>query len=578
MMVCVQDPGPCPTRAHATTTCSSTPFDGGVVADAGKAADGGEIKVDCHWKCDTGYVDTNDDLEAPPGKHSDGCNCHVTAAVDLPSYPMFPDTNCDGINGSVDDAVFVDTLTGNDTTGDGTMDKPFKTIQTGINFAASTTAATGFPGIHKDVYVSLGTYMEHVSMVDGVSLYGGYDAATKWSRSANNATVIASTTNVGIDAAGLAHAVTIQLVTVEETAPSGLASNGGGESAYGIRLVNCSGGVTVEGCTVTAQPGVAAPTPAANGTTGAVGGNDQGATNGGVTQGPGGGSSCGAPGGQGGSSESGIANGTQGANGTTAPNGGQGATGGNPGSAGSCSTFSASNGTSGFQPSVPGTNGGPGTNGAAPTSDIGTFDSSGNYLPAAGSPGASPGFPGGGGGGGGSGGGTQYGCGFADYSCCNTPSGAGGGGGGGGCGGTVGSGGAGGGGSFAVVAVSTTLTSNANHYTTSAGGPGGQGGNGGPGGQGGQGGGGGLAPNEGDHVGGNGGPGSNGGNGGAGGAGAGGAGGPSVCILYSGTSPIPTGDSCNNGSGGSPGLGGTNGQNVAPSGPMGMTGVSANAQ
>ncbi len=572
---CVQNAGPCPTRAHAKTTCSSTPIDGGVMADAGRTADGGDIPADCFWTCDVGYVDTNGDLEVPPSQHSDGCNCDITNPVDIPTYPTFTDTNCDGINGSVEDAVFVDTMTGQ-STNPGTMALPLKTIQEGINLAATTTPPTGFPGTHKSVYISLGTYSEHIAMVDGVSLYGGYDAATKWSRALTNATVIASPTNVGIDAASLATAFTIQFVTVEETAPSGLASNGGGQSAYGIRVVNCSGGATIQGCTVTVPGGVPAPTPAANGTAGAPGGNDPGANS--TSQGPGGSSSCGAPGGPGGLSvDNGVEQGNQGSTGTTAMNGGLGATGGSPGGAGSCSDFSASGGGNGFSPGGTGGNGGPGADGAAAAA-LGSFDSSGNYLPAAGSTGQSAGFPGGGGGGGGSGGGTQYGCGTLGLGCCNTPSGAGGGGGGGGCGGAPGSGGAGGGGSFAVVAISSSITSTANNYNTGSGGAGGAGGNGGPGGGPGSGGAGGVAPNEGDQISGNGASGSAGGQGGQGGGGSGGAGGPSVCIAYSGIAPTVSGDVPNNSGGGAGGAGGTNGVAVAPMGQQGPTGLTLNIQ
>jgi hypothetical protein len=574
-LYCVQDPGPCPARANATTTCSATPFDGGVMADAGMASDGGDIGADCSWTCTTGWVDTNGDLEAPPGQPSNGCDCQVTNPIDLPTYPIFTDTNCDGINGTVADAVFVDTKTGNDGN-PGTMAAPLQTIQAGVNLAGAQTSPTGFPSPVKDVYISLGTYNEHVSMVNGVSLYGGYDASNKWSRAVSNATVIASPTNVGIDAASLSSPFTIQLVTIQETLPSGLVSNGGGDSAYGVRVVDCSGGATIQGCTITAQPGVSAPTPAPNGSTGMQGANDTGAN--GTTQGPGGASACGANGGPGGASVSGVGQGNQGGTGTTAMGGGTGATGGSPGGAGSCSTFSASNGGNGFSPGSAGLTGNPGGNASAAAAAIGSFDSSGNYLPSNGTPGAAAGFPGGGGGGGGSGGGTDYGCGYFSASCCATSSGAGGGGGGGGCGGAPGSGGAGGGGSFAVVVVSSTLTSIANHYSTGSGGAGGAGGNGGPGGGGGQGGGGGSAPTGNDHVGGAGAAGSAGGQGGQGGGGAGGAGGPSVCILYSGTSPQTSGDDCTNASPASGGTGGTNGQGSAPGGPLGATGLTASVQ
>jgi len=569
--VCVHNPGPCPSRANATTTCSATPLDGGVAADAGAKGDGGDISASCEWHCQTGWVDTNGDLDAPIGQASNGCDCQVTNAVDLPDYPNFADTNCDGIDGTIADAIFVDTVTGSDSN-NGTMAHPMKTIQAGINTAGSFPAATGFPGLHRDVYVSMGTYGEHVAMVDGVSLYGGYNAATGWSRALTNITTIASTQNVGIDAASLPHAFAIQFVTVTTANATGTAaSGGGGQSAYGIRIESCAGGATVTGCTITPGSGASASTTQPKGSNGAAGGNGGASTGTGV--GTAGASSCGATGGAGGAGVGNLNGGLPGQPGTTVPGGGAGGPQGQGGTSGGCVEFGSSSPGNPAPPVISGgANGNVGVN--APMGPAnGSVDSSANYIPATGIPGVSSGEPGGGGGGGGSGGGTQHGCGTANYNCCESDSGGGGGGGGGGCGGSFGPAGLGGGGSFGILIVSSTVTTSANKVTTGKGGAGGPGGEGGLGGGGGSGGSGGLNTNAGDQPAGNGAAGAAGGSGGKGGGGSGGPGGPSICFLYSGTSPTSVGDTCTNSSGGAGGLGGGNGQSTAASGPTGAIGV-----
>ena len=567
---CVHEPAPCPARANATTTCGTMPVDGGVLADAGQTADGGSIPAECSWACNMGYVDANGDLDAPIGQMSNGCECQDTNPIDLPDYPNFADTNCDGIDGTVADAIFVDTMTGNDTN-PGTMALPKKTIQAGVNAAGAASSPMGFPSPHKDVYVSLGTYSEHVSMVNGVSIYGGYDAATKWSRSLSNETLLASPDNVGITASGLAHAFSIQLFTITTpTSTTGTAPNGGGQSAYGIQILSCSGGVTVQGCSIAPGPGAAAPTMQSSGAAGAIGAGGGNASN--ESQGGGGSSSCGANGGPGGAGVGNINNGANGSAGTTLPGGGQGGPGGIGGSSGNCSLLTAGGGGNGNPPSTNGINGTFGVN-AMLGPAIGTTDAQGNYLPASGVPGVSAGEPGGGGGGGGSGGGTQHGCGFLDDSCCESDSGGGGGGGGGGCGGAAGGGGFGGGGSIAILVVSSSLNSSSNTMSPGKGGAGGPGGEGGLGGSGGGGGAGGANTNAGDHAAGNGASGAQGGSGGKGGGGSGGAGGPSACFAYSGTTPISAGDTCNASSGGAGGAGGGNGQSTAATGPTGLTGT-----
>ena len=94
--------------------------------------------------------------------------------MDVSSNDLFEDTNCDGIDGDAANAIFV-APTGRDTY-PGTRAQPKRSIVAGIEAAA----AMGF-----DVYVSVGDYtiVETLELVNGVSVFGGYDAAMDWRRS-----------------------------------------------------------------------------------------------------------------------------------------------------------------------------------------------------------------------------------------------------------------------------------------------------------------------------------------------------------------------------------------------------------
>ena len=397
----------------------------------------------------------------PPG-------CTVTDAVDRPTLALV-DGNCDGIVGNAASAIFVDGAGGNDANA-GTKTAPRKTIQAGI-------AAASVLG--KDVYVSKGRYAEQVALADGVSVFGGYDAANGWSRALANVTAIDAPAPVALTAASLTMPTEVQLVEVNAASAAGVEVNGDGVSSVGI-LVTSSNAVTIRGCTVTAGNGSAGADGAA-GAPGAAGGNGGDATS--TVGGAPGSSPCGAGGGAGGNGVLGATPGLPGAGGARAPGGGAGAPGGLGGAAGACTVSSSSNGGAAPAPAFAGETGAFGVD-IGPGQAFGTFSAAGTYRPPAG-PDGLPGLPGGGGGGGGSGGGAASGTNFFCTDCSAMASGAGGGGGGGGCGGSGGSGGRGGGGSFAVVTVASMVSIEEATLATGAGGVGGRGGSGGaPGGPG----------------------------------------------------------------------------------------------
>jgi len=405
-----------------------------------------------------------------------------------------------------------------------------------INFAMARAQAEGL----SCVFVQAGTYKEIVTLIDGVTVDGGYDA--NWERDAFVFPAHLVEIVGGADA-GLGHYATAIL----DNAPNGATisnltlvtpdamgvMNGSGLNAYGV-YANASGTLTIEDVRIACGNGAsggdgkagtdATQSSAPLGTSGEAGGSapncdsttqangGNGAQNGLV--GP---SSRGGNGGRGGTADTRCSfppdndsnPGFPGLNATLALNGVYG-DGGNGGSA-NCGA------------------GAPGLDGRVADGDGGSGGGGGVLVGAAwvslpGDDGSIGEHGGGGGGGGGAGG-------------CDAGGGSyGAGGGGGGAGGVragfAGTGGDGGGGSFGVFAIDTDVVALNTNIIRGVGGDGGNGGDAGlgqPGGSGGTGG----QPAGASQPGGSGGDGGRGGHSGAGG---GGAGGPSVGLYVSGGS------------------------------------------
>jgi len=446
-------------------------------------------------------------------------------AADLPDLAQL-DSNCDGIDGTIANSVFVSS-TGNDGN-PGTMSAPKLTIN-----AAIATAASYVPA--REVLVAAGRYDQPggLALHSGVGVYGGYVGDGWELRAGSNATVVTGSPQAAL--ADGATGVTLQLLTLRGSADE---TRGADPSVYGLRAVNGSH-VRIENVTVTAgdarngavgspgQNGVSAPAAAdrSAGAPGTMSGSASGVASP-CPAGPAGGMGMTGPGYPGG------AGGTGGVCGTTTGAGGgagggpsgilaPGGVGGAAGSFGSAVAGGNGAGGAGFT-GVSGDAGAPGSGGSD------GFDSAGPAWN--GSSGGTGGNGGPGGGGGGGGGGSAWVC-----PCSPTTylGGGGGGGGAGGAGGLGGGGGSAGGGSFAVYLWNSSVAITNSSLTAGNGGDGGSGGAQGSGGDGGAGGLGGASLLFGFGAGG---PGGAGGSGGVGGGGGGGAGGPSVGIFRGGTS------------------------------------------
>ncbi len=478
----------------------------------------------------------------------------VVIPNNLPDPPddQFQDTNGDGIDGVIAGAVFVAPPPTGDDANAGTPDEPKATI-------AAAIAAAVADGTKDQVYISNGTYLETVTLVAGISLYGGYDEASDWDPSASNVATIDGDTTAVIGAS-INQPTVLDLLTIESADNLQLGGN-----STGIYLTE-STMVTLRNLTVTAGDGGAgiAGTPGSQGLPGKDG---QAGT---LPVGGAGGDTVMAAD----LSRPGSGKGGDGGNGSTTVgvNGGDGGNGlpwlpggGGPG------------GLGGLEPqpgdldacAVPGLDGEPGGIGSIALDGLagGGGDGDGSVVSGrwVGTPGAdgeygAPGF------GGGAGGGGSAGRELGPAPCPVLAGGGGGGGGSGGQGGDFGTGGQGGGGSFGIFANNTIVDIEASTITAGNGGAGGDGGDAGPGGDGGNG-----APGSGGDVsqsdpalaGGRGGDGGNGGAGGLGGAGGGGGGGVSYAVYRAGTSTVTISTATltagTGGAGGLGGLGGTGG-------------------
>lgn len=473
-------------------------------------------------------------------------NCNGVIDEGYAMNPDLPDDNnldenCDGIDGTEADAIFV-AVNGNATNA-GTRLAPLSTITDGI----AKAIALG----KKQIYVSAGNYNEKVVLSNGISIFGGYNASLNWERNNSNevhiiSNVVESGNLIAIEAINISLPTTLDRVFVK-TLDASLPSI----SNYAVYLNNSSG-VTLKNCVITSGNGGGGQS-GANGVVGANGLNGNFGQNGDCNANLGGNGGAGAPngacgtaGGNGGKGGYGNSSGYYGQNGTGSGGGngmgGPGGIAGNPGMAGGNGTIGSS-----------GINGNNGAGGSGGSIVSGFWKGNDGLTGTNGTNGH--------GGGGGGGGGGNY------CALCTAGKGnGGGGGGGGGCFGTAGNGGTAGGSSFGVFAINCNGAQIiSNSIFSGNGGNGGSGGNAGLGGSGGIGGYGGSYCTSDIGRGGNGG---NGGNGGRGGFGGGGAGGSSYALyLINSASISPTANTLG---AGSAGAGGTSGGNA------GSPGVSAN--
>ncbi|MBL8910237.1 MAG: hypothetical protein JNM17_05990 [Archangium sp.] len=515
----------------------------------------------CSFVCSPGWIDLN-------MNPNDGCECNPANTTDLPDL-QFLDVNCDGIDGEVNNGIFVSPM-GNDAN-NGTMMMPVQTIQAALGLAATMGK--------RDIYVAEGTYNGPLDLsgVSGINVAGAYNPMT-WQRALTQTTIVQNgNPSLKIDGANQVLVQAMRFVSSNGDATD--------RSSYGGKITESSM-IRLESVDLRAGTGFpgaagASPGPGANGNVG-NGGRD-GCYNdprwdpfttttewtacntglfidfcsSGRQGGTGGASSCGVAGGAGGGSSRYNPSGT--------PNGSAGVQGQNGGGTGGLGVPAATTPAVGsVYYGGDGVGGMSGMNGMGAAA--GTWNNTGYVLPTATAGTAGTAGKGGGGGGGGAGGlGTPL-PGYNGLQCYTYGS-SGSGGGSGGCGGGAGGAGISGGSSVGLFIYNSAVTAQSTLIRASTGGNGGAGGNGGGGGMGAAGG-----PLDYDSQQGmatRAGGGGRGGNGGSGGHGGGGSGGGSYGVVRNsgGSTWMPTGGSI------MIGTAGTAGSSMGSAGAAGVTGT-----
>ncbi|MFY0583697.1 DUF1565 domain-containing protein [Cystobacter fuscus] len=185
-------------------------------------------------------------------------DCPVEPGTCDPSYrdvpdDSFSDANCDGIDGTEKEAIFVDANTGDDERLNvGQKMTPYRTLGAALAQAVQSG---------KSIYLAQGDYNEQSLQLDKpVSLYGGYSGTNgEWKRGPQYTTRITvpgiglTVMNLGQDAG-----VTLDRLTVQATSLPGVA----GAPCIGVRVLD-SGGVRLRNLAVTAGAGSPVPRPPA---------------------------------------------------------------------------------------------------------------------------------------------------------------------------------------------------------------------------------------------------------------------------------------------------------------------------
>jgi hypothetical protein len=187
----------------------------------------------CAWDCLDGWVNA-DKMEA------NGCECEILSNVD---WPGGIDENCDGIDGEVDNAIFV-SISGDDSNS-GTQQSPVRTIAVGLLLAQQQKK--------RDIYLTGGTFAESVTVVQGIGIYGGYSEDFSNRDTATFESVIAGTGSGAAPGSVNAMNLPASSATLMPTVLNGLTIQGPivtvpGKASYALYLRDCGSNLVVSQC------------------------------------------------------------------------------------------------------------------------------------------------------------------------------------------------------------------------------------------------------------------------------------------------------------------------------------------
>ena len=140
------------------------------------------------------------------GGPTDAGGCVTTADEPDDLFQPGVDTNCDGIDGDLSIAALVDTVTGDDLGGNGSMLKPYRTI------------AKALSTLKPQILVSKGTYSESLLVTSG-RIFGGYDQSAGWARTGSRPIIVGT-----VEVQGNGTNVTLDFITIAAPAQDAGAS------------------------------------------------------------------------------------------------------------------------------------------------------------------------------------------------------------------------------------------------------------------------------------------------------------------------------------------------------------------
>ncbi|MEZ4432448.1 MAG: MopE-related protein [bacterium] len=148
------------------------------------------------------------DIDRDP---ANGCEyaCVPQGEDDLPD-PGFVDADCDGIDGEIEDAIFV-APRGNDVN-EGTPQAPVGTLARAMDLALAANPP-------KYIIAAEGVFEGTLTIRAGVHIYGGYRPGARWVRSAEYETIIRGGAQ-GLIADNLAGPASLTRLSIESTTPN----------------------------------------------------------------------------------------------------------------------------------------------------------------------------------------------------------------------------------------------------------------------------------------------------------------------------------------------------------------------
>ncbi|HJO67274.1 MAG TPA: MopE-related protein, partial [Sphingomonas sanguinis] len=207
-------------------------------SDVGACSEGQATCLEGEWGACEGDVEPIPEVCDGEDNDCNGMTDEGFADLDDAPDDAFEDTNCDGIDGDVADAVFLSP--GGDDAAEGRLDAPVASFAR----AQALARAAG-----KYILAAEGEYSGRVRLLSGVRIYGGYRVADGWQRSDEYITAV-----LGDDRGLIANRLDAPTV-VDRLQIRARSINGFAQSSYGLFIVDSADHLRVTNTAVIAGDG-----------------------------------------------------------------------------------------------------------------------------------------------------------------------------------------------------------------------------------------------------------------------------------------------------------------------------------